>query len=232
MHKAPGKELIDAYCTTCHSTSYITAQPPFPEAIWRSEVNKMIHTYGAIIPKETAEKIIAYLAKHYSPQNIAHTYAQIAAAKRTKTTPAPKAPSSKAPPAWMAQAQTLYAQKCTACHQANGAGLPGAFPPLAGHAQRFTATPALRSYVIRAVLYGLQGHIKVNGKDYFSMMPPLPPTSDKELALILNYVTHAWGNQARQTAPAPQFTAQEIKAQRGLSLTPLQVHGARKALGL
>jgi thiosulfate dehydrogenase len=28
--------------------------------------------------------------------------------------------------------QTLYAQKCAACHQANGAGIHGAFPPLWG----------------------------------------------------------------------------------------------------
>jgi thiosulfate dehydrogenase len=32
----------------------------------------------------------------------------------------------------LARGQTLYAQKCAACHQANGAGIHGAFPPLWG----------------------------------------------------------------------------------------------------
>ncbi|HTX56233.1 MAG TPA: c-type cytochrome [Candidatus Acidoferrales bacterium] len=32
----------------------------------------------------------------------------------------------------LARGQTLYAQKCSACHQANGAGIHGAFPPLWG----------------------------------------------------------------------------------------------------
>lgn len=232
MLKAPGHDLVQAYCTTCHSTSYITMQPPFPSSVWRAEVNKMIHTYGASIPKDTAEKIIAYLSKHYNPQTIAETYAKIAQ-QRTKR-PKAKAPlkANTPPPTWMAKAKQFYTQKCMACHQAHGGGLPGAFPPLAGHAYEFAQKPERRAYMIRAVMYGLQGHIKVAGKDYFGMMPPLPPTSDEELALILNYVTRAWGNQARQKAQPIDFTAKEIKAQRGLTWTPMQTYNARKALGL
>lgn len=232
MALGDGKDLVDAYCTTCHSTSYITMQPPFPGSVWRKEVEKMIVTYGASIPKATADKIVAYLTRHYSPTSIAQTYINLATAPKPveKTRPAQK--TTGVEPRWMKQAQSLYLQKCVACHQAHGGGLPGAVPPLVGHVQQFAQTPERRAYLVRALLYGLQGTIQVLGKTYAVMMPPLPPTTDEELALILNYVTRAWGNQARQKDPLPSFSVQDIKKQRGLSLSPVQVYDMRKTLGL
>ena len=41
------------------------------------------------------------------------------------------APSND-PKALIAEGETVYTAVCAACHQANGLGLPGAFPPLAG----------------------------------------------------------------------------------------------------
>ncbi|MCX7600371.1 MAG: cytochrome c [Meiothermus sp.] len=65
----PGKELVQGYCQVCHSTTYITMQPPLTAATWEAEVNKMINTYGAQIPGEAAKTIIAYLQAHYTPGN-------------------------------------------------------------------------------------------------------------------------------------------------------------------
>jgi hypothetical protein len=66
---APGDGLQDVqiYCNTCHSTRYITMQPPLPAAIWEAEVSKMNKAFGAAIPDENTKKIILYLQAHYTP---------------------------------------------------------------------------------------------------------------------------------------------------------------------
>lgn len=63
-----GKELVVSYCSICHSVTYITMQPPLAD--WKPTVNKMLKTYGAekFIPPEAAEKILAYLQAHYTPE--------------------------------------------------------------------------------------------------------------------------------------------------------------------
>jgi hypothetical protein len=64
-----GKLEVQSFCFTCHSTRYITMQPPLPGATWEAEVNKMMKVYGAPIPEATAKKITAYLQGHYAPEN-------------------------------------------------------------------------------------------------------------------------------------------------------------------
>ena len=98
----------------------------------------------------------------------------------------------------------LYAVKCLACHQANGAGLPGAFPPLAGSSW-LTEDPETP---IRIVLLGVTGPIEVNGQSFDSTMPSLG-LSDGEIADILTYARSAWGNQAEAITPE---TVAEVRA--------------------
>jgi hypothetical protein len=63
-----GRQDVQIYCNTCHSSRYITMQPPLPAATWEAEVNKMNKAYGAAIPEENAKKIIKYLQAHYTPE--------------------------------------------------------------------------------------------------------------------------------------------------------------------
>ena len=69
LAEGDGKLEVQSFCMTCHSTRYITMQPPLPGATWEAEVGKMIKTYGAPIPDPTAKKITAYLQAHYTPEN-------------------------------------------------------------------------------------------------------------------------------------------------------------------
>jgi nitrite reductase (NO-forming) len=94
---------------------------------------------------------------------------------------------------------------CSVCHQANGQGIEGVFPPLAG-SDLLAATP---QRAISIALNGLSGPLTVNGKTYNSVMPPMSQLNDDEIANILTYVTHAWGNQGTGA-----FTAAEIRAVR------------------
>jgi hypothetical protein len=62
----PGREDVQSYCSTCHSTRYITMQPPLPPETWAAEVNKMVKVMGQPIPDDVQPVIIKYLQTHYA----------------------------------------------------------------------------------------------------------------------------------------------------------------------
>ncbi len=86
--------------------------------------------------------------------------------------------------------QQLFAGTCSVCHQANGAGLAGVFPPLA-KSDYLVGEPRR---AITTVLNGLSGKLSVNGQEYQSVMPPMNQLNDDEVANILTYVYNSWGN--------------------------------------
>ena len=87
--------------------------------------------------------------------------------------------------------EALFAGTCSTCHQANGAGIEGVFPPLAG--SDFLLADKQRA--IGIVINGLTGPVKVNGKDFNSVMPPMSQLNDDEVANILTYVLNSFGNK-------------------------------------
>jgi len=89
----------------------------------------------------------------------------------------------------------LFALKCASCHQVNGLGLPGQFPPLAD-SKWVNSDPGLISQI---VLKGLKGPIEVKGLTYGQTLNMVPlPLNDREIANITTYVRQAWGNQASE----------------------------------
>lgn len=101
--------------------------------------------------------------------------------------------------------EKLYSTNCAACHQANGQGLAGAFPPLA-KSDYLTDDPIK---VAEAVINGLSGPITVNGVDYNSVMPNLEYLSDSDVADIVTYVVNSFGNEGGDV------TVAEVAAVRG-----------------
>ena len=83
----------------------------------------------------------------------------------------------------------LYAQNCAACHQPEGQGITGAFPPLAGSDYLFQDPEA----AIGIVLYGLSVPIQVNSVAYDGVMPAVH-LSDTDVASILTFVMNSFGN--------------------------------------
>ncbi|MGC8875539.1 cytochrome C-552 [Thermus sp.] len=127
----------------------------------------------------------------------------------------------------------IYAQ-CAGCHQANGQGTPGAFPPLAGHVAEILSKEGGREYLIKVLLWGLQGQIEVKGMKYGSsgmQMPAYSGRDDEEIAAVLNHIATAWGDDKKVKDFKP-FAAAEVKALRDKKLTPKQVYEERKKLGL
>jgi len=104
-----------------------------------------------------------------------------------------------------AHGASLYASTCSACHQATGTGLPGAFPPLKGDPVVLNPDPAEQ---IETVLNGAHGRT-ISGTTYPSAMPPFGPSlSDADIADIINHERSSWGNQGKP------ITADQVQAER------------------
>lgn len=83
----------------------------------------------------------------------------------------------------------IYAEKCVACHQVTGLGIPSAFPPLKGSDYLM----ADKKRAVEQVLNGSQEEMIVNGATYTLPMPFQVDTHEDAVAVI-NYVLNAWGN--------------------------------------
>jgi mono/diheme cytochrome c family protein len=121
-------------------------------------------------------------------------------ASRGAATPAVAAPVDGA---------TVFAGTCAACHQVNGLGTPGLFPPLAG--SEYVTGDAAR--LVRLVLNGLGGPVTVRGMTFNGAMPPWKQLSDAELAAVLSYVRASWGNGAGAV------TAGDVAGERSATAT-------------
>jgi nitrite reductase (NO-forming) len=106
--------------------------------------------------------------------------------------------------------KVLFQGTCSTCHQVDGKGVEGVFPPLAG--SDFLMADKARS--IGIVVNGLSGAVTVNGKEYASVMPPMSQLNDDEVANILTYVRNAWGNVG------DVVTAAEVAAVRASTPRP------------
>ena len=89
----------------------------------------------------------------------------------------------------MEKGKRVYSQTCFACHQANGLGLPGVFPPLA----KADYLMADKDRSIRGIIKGVTGAITVNGVQYNGVMPPVM-INDEQVSQVLTYVRNEWGN--------------------------------------
>jgi nitrite reductase (NO-forming) len=94
--------------------------------------------------------------------------------------------------------ESTFGRICAACHQPNGLGLPGQFPPLA-RSDYLAKQP--KEVIIGHLLHGLQGPVTVLGMTYNGTMPPLAFLSDNEIAAVLTYVRASFGNSLSRITP-------------------------------
>ena len=103
----------------------------------------------------------------------------------------------------MARGQKVYNEYCKTCHQATGQGLGTVYPPLA-KSDYLAKTPMPQ--IIKEVVNGKSGKLKVNGKEYNGVMAPLPKKyTDEDIAGVLTYVYNSWGNKG------PVVTVADVK---------------------
>ncbi|MGA8264374.1 MAG: copper-containing nitrite reductase [Ignavibacteriaceae bacterium] len=86
----------------------------------------------------------------------------------------------------------VFSRTCIACHQINGEGIPGVFPPLA----ESDFLNADKERAIGIVLHGKTGPVTIKGKSFNGVMPP-QNLSDQEIAAVLTYVYNSFGNSKK-----------------------------------
>ena len=88
--------------------------------------------------------------------------------------------------------EKLYQTNCRACHQKDGQGDGTRFPSIAGS----DWVNGNKDTLIAVLLRGLEGPIKINGQPFVGMMPKFAQLPDIEIANILSYIRHNFGNKA------------------------------------
>jgi len=94
--------------------------------------------------------------------------------------------------------ERVFSNRCSQCHQSNGQGIQGVYPPLDG--SRWVTGSKER--VVKILLNGLQGPIEVAGSTYNQAMPAFGDTGlnlgDRQIAGVLTYVRQSWSNNASE----------------------------------
>ncbi len=120
----------------------------------------------------------------------------------------------------------IYNSRCSTCHQGNGQGVAGAFPPLDGT----DWVTGDKGRIVRILLHGMQGPVEVQGVTYNGAMPAWGnQLNDEEIAAVITHVRQSWSNEAsdvvadevrrvRETTEGrtEPWTAEELNANPGI----------------
>ncbi len=121
------------------------------------------------------------------------------------------------PPKRASPGEMVYEMACLPCHQPEGKGLPGVYPPLAG--SEWVRADASR--LIKVVLHGLTGPLTVAGQNFGGPgavpMPAMGGLSDEQIADVLTFVRGTFGPNA---APVKAAEVQSSRAAAGARATP------------
>lgn len=91
------------------------------------------------------------------------------------------------------EGQKLYNTHCASCHGDQGQGIEHAYPALAGN----RAVQLLdSSNLIQSVLHGGFAPVTLSNAEPYGMPPFVLQLADSDIAQVLSFVRHAWGNQA------------------------------------
>lgn len=101
--------------------------------------------------------------------------------------------------------KTVYLQRCMACHQMDGGGVPRLNPPLDG-ASKVKGNDKL--YLVRVIIKGMTERIELDGEYYDNNMSANPDLTDTQIADVLTYIRNSWTNKASVVTPV------EVKAVR------------------
>ena len=184
-----------------------------------------------IKPSIRADRLVAYLEalkQDYELPEMAYSESlevNIEVADSSDVTESLSDDNSTAFPSWlsaqMESGKEIYMKAapggglCFTCHQPNGQGLAGQFPPLAGS----DWVLGNKERLIKISIHGLMGEIEVNGVKYNNVMAPpgIPPGSltDQQIADVLTYIRNDWGNSASAVSPQEVATVRSTVKDRG-----------------
>lgn len=205
LPQGPGRDLIYGHCQTCHDLQSVADSAGIRRGAWDAVLDNM-KEFGLRISADQRAEILDYLGAYLGPNP-------------------PSGPAEVAETG-AADGAKVFEDTCIACHQADGKGIPGQFPPLAGNPDLFLATdfPAV------VALNGLEGPIEVDSQSFNMLMPSFDFLSDAEIAAVVNYVRSQWGNDTAQPAGFGNLTPDDVAALRNKPMPSAAVHDYRASL--
>jgi cytochrome c551/c552 len=165
--QAPGAEIANGQCLTCHSVEYVIIQPPMQRAFWMAEVKKMQAKYGAQFPDSQIEPVVDYLTKNYGVTTNASASAQTPAVTTQTHINAADAQ----------QIATKYG--CLGCHNPSMKIVGPAYRDIAA---KYKADPQAFAKIEQQI------HKGGSGKWGPIIMPPFPQVTASETKILADWI--------------------------------------------
>jgi mono/diheme cytochrome c family protein len=204
LPEGPGRDLVYGHCQTCHDLQSVVDSAGIRRGAWDAVLDNM-RQFGLRISDAQRAAILDYLGSYLGPN---------------------PPPETAAPEGGPVDGAQVFGDTCIACHEADGKGKPGKFPPLAANPDLFLAP----DFPVFVALNGIRGPIVVDGQSFDNVMPPFDFLSDDEIAAVITYVRTQWGNDKLAPAGATPVDANAVAVARKKSLTAQQVHELRQSL--
>lgn len=113
----------------------------------------------------------------------------------------------------------IYQQYCSACHQMNGKGASGRFPPLI----ETDWVTGDKERLIKVLLNGMEGSLKIDDEVYNGVMPQHSFLKDKEIAQVLTYIRSSFGNEASEVSENEVQQQRRVQEESGMPIEPMKV---------
>jgi cytochrome c oxidase cbb3-type subunit 2 len=184
----------------------VVPQSIMPAYSWLFEIKK-VHAKGDVIVNIPSEYLQGETGKVVASDEALQLVAYLLSLKQTKL------PDGTATPAFLYKRENkpdgvsstskeldgvaLYTANCQSCHQLNGEGLKGAFPPLKGSKVVQNDNPEL---MVNIIMNGYSGRIQ----EGFGPMPAVGTMNNlsaEEISAIMNHEKSSWGNNAKKVTP-------------------------------
>jgi len=134
--------------------------------------------------------------------------------------------ASKGPVDALAEGKRIFGANCAACHQSTGLGVAGAFPPIVG--SEWVTGP--EQTVVRILLNGLNGPLKVKGANYNGAMPAWQEAlTDDDIAHVITYIRQWSPNAAPAVSAATVGALRKEHASRTGPWTESELQAAESA---
>ena len=203
LPEGPGRDAFAVACLACHSTSYITMQPPQSAAKWEEAVRKMVKVYAAPITEDQVTPVAQYIAavKEAGRGDLTESLVPRPSQKQRVV----KVASDEASRAADAKrGETLFAANCASCHGSRGAGdglaAKTQLPPPMDLTSHHYASDALCAAITR----GVPG----------TAMPGYPDLSDDDLRALVTFTQQLASTEAKSNAkPAPADSTKTLYVQ-------------------
>jgi mono/diheme cytochrome c family protein len=205
LPEGPGRGLIYGQCQTCHDLQSLVDSAGIPRGAWNAVLDNM-REFGLRVDTTQRAEILDYLASYLGPN------------------PPPPAPDRLED--GNTDGARVFLDICAACHQEDGSGRAGEFPPLAGNPDLFLS----RRFPVWVVLDGIAGRIEVGGEVFDKIMPPFDFLTDEEIAAAINYARAQWGNDALAPPGIAELSAADVARERDAGLSDADVHARRQEL--